>query len=533
MRLFCCVAISLVALPLPAHAQGRPLRDAAILAEFAKSDPCPRTIPGAWLQLDSAMAKSPLCSLLAVTARHLSTSENPRFRSAAAHPVCVLIAPFDFADSDGKSDGFAYWSVEFYVDSLGGGRGVVDRRTGEIWIVPSNNEFGAPLEELCGPRGRWSGKEASPKFVGVVHSVEELVPSGIVDMVGSASGDLYFRTLFPFGLWHIDSAGAANRLTGADSIASALGGQLSGPFLQRDGSLVLWHDATGTRITVGPDDRLLDVRALSGVAKLPGRPFAISSDGVVHTQRDSVAGRTIVLSGSDGPHVDTLWLPEARYRVLRSCITDGPVTVCQRSPFQPEMQWVAGSGSLFVWSDGADSCIRTISGREQLNPFACIGAGARAPVSEDERSNEAEIIAWANRHNDPTWVGPTPTIPATKAAVERLSFDQADRLWVVHPTASVAVPPAEQRPYFPDQPSPAKRWRRMWELLVYSKFGEPLAKIALPAGFEPSQWAAGGGILWALRVDASGTRMELAKFTIPTLPSEHAPDVGFKLGLRW
>jgi hypothetical protein len=149
LRASCAILAAFAIEASAADAQSPSSRDSAVLAKYQHRDPCPATVPAVWLKPDSLLQKSKHCSLVAATARSMTSSSDPRFRNGVARAVCVFVHEWSFKILPAGSPDDRYWTIEF-VDSTGNSMGArIDRDTGAIVLQDFGNEFNSPPSIVC------------------------------------------------------------------------------------------------------------------------------------------------------------------------------------------------------------------------------------------------------------------------------------------------------------------------------------------------------------------------------------------------
>ncbi|MBP6443254.1 MAG: hypothetical protein KA267_04475 [Gemmatimonadales bacterium] len=118
----------LVGLPAAARGQDRPTLDDSLLRSYAQATPCPAQPPAAWLKGDSAIARKPTCTVVAMAAARLAADPDPVVRALGVSPTCVSSigmsgwgqpTPMYRTDqpaqrvSSGPREYFAFWGVTF------------------------------------------------------------------------------------------------------------------------------------------------------------------------------------------------------------------------------------------------------------------------------------------------------------------------------------------------------------------------------------------------------------------------------------
>jgi hypothetical protein len=150
-RLIEIACLSLLVAASALKSQVASTRDSTAIAKLQRADPCPQKVPAVWLVPDSMLRSSWHCSLVAATARLLSTSANPLYRAGLDHAVCVTVHAFEFERIPAGGTRDAYWTVEF-ADSSGNAVGArVDRQSGTMSLATFSNEFRYPASVVCDP----------------------------------------------------------------------------------------------------------------------------------------------------------------------------------------------------------------------------------------------------------------------------------------------------------------------------------------------------------------------------------------------
>ncbi|AMW03727.1 hypothetical protein [Gemmatimonas phototrophica] len=127
----------------------------SLRARYVRQFTCPASVPREWRRRDGVPLADWECSALVATAAALKRAEaQPGYvRDWARLPLrCAHVIAFRYPElrPDGTFSPLqGYWSVEFLNSRAQGARGIVYVPSGTLEVQPLNNEFVAPLEELC------------------------------------------------------------------------------------------------------------------------------------------------------------------------------------------------------------------------------------------------------------------------------------------------------------------------------------------------------------------------------------------------
>jgi hypothetical protein len=135
--------------PLGLVAQARPLKDQALLAQFTRSNPCPKVLPSAWLTPDSMLGQSPLCPVVAAAAAQLAVSPDSVQRWIVGHAVCTMVLALEAEDLTAHTY-TAIWSVKFVARDNQVAEAVINRETGTVRYQRLPNQLTAPPKSRCG-----------------------------------------------------------------------------------------------------------------------------------------------------------------------------------------------------------------------------------------------------------------------------------------------------------------------------------------------------------------------------------------------
>ena len=158
------VLTMLLLLPAAARAQERPTLDDSLLRTYAQATPCPAQPPAAWLKGDSAIARKPTCTVVAMAAARLAADPDPAVRALGVSPTCVSSigmtgwgqpTPTYRSDqpvqrvSSGPREYFAFWAVTFIGPDAHAVSVSVDRFTGAVTQRPRIIDASYPAPKAC------------------------------------------------------------------------------------------------------------------------------------------------------------------------------------------------------------------------------------------------------------------------------------------------------------------------------------------------------------------------------------------------
>ena len=158
------VLTMLLLLPAAARAQERPTLDDSLLRSYAQATPCPAQPPAAWLKGDSAIARKPTCTVMAMAAARLAADPDPDVRVLGVSPTCVTsfgMTGYEMPTTNIGADGqvkrasggsdrhFALWGVTFIGEGPTMVRVSVNRFSGEVSHWASAIDARNPAPKAC------------------------------------------------------------------------------------------------------------------------------------------------------------------------------------------------------------------------------------------------------------------------------------------------------------------------------------------------------------------------------------------------
>ena len=206
-----------------------------------------------------------------------------------------------------------------------------------------------------------------------------------------------------------------------------------------------------------------------------GRTFVIASD----PSRDDFTSFLVVM-GPDGTLIDTLPEPTNAYEPPELNAQRGGASASWIVPFSPWFMWTIHPSGHFV--TGLSSEYRIDLPRED-GVLRIERAANPAPVHDEERAYERELVMDYMREMDPDWDWNGPPIPDHKPFFNELMAGRDGRIWV---RLATEARPVDNDDHDPEDPSSRPViWKEPVRYDVFEPDGTYLGVVAPPDDFTP------------------------------------------------
>ena len=147
-----CILALVVVAARPGGAQRYSADDEPLLSRLAAANPCPATIPVAWVRTDSALGRLPLCAVVAASVTRLAASPDSMARWTGSHAVCIDVVGFSAQEmTTGRNEPVrSSWAISFMADTLHVAHVTIARPSGEMSAWRDDRPASAPLRRRCG-----------------------------------------------------------------------------------------------------------------------------------------------------------------------------------------------------------------------------------------------------------------------------------------------------------------------------------------------------------------------------------------------
>ena len=226
-----------------------------------------------------------------------------------------------------------------------------------------------------------------------------------------------------------------------------------------------------------------------------GRTFVHAPD---NSQDDLIV--FLVVMGPDGTLIDTLPQPSSAYEPPELTAQQGGLSASRYVPFSPEFVWTVHPSGHFL--TGLSSDYRIDLPRED-GVLRIERAARPAPVHDEERAYERELMTDYMRDMVPDWDWNGPPIPDHKSFFHELLAGRDGRIWV---RLATEARPFENENHDPEDPSSRSVvWREPLRYDVFEPDGTYLGVVAPPDDLTP--WVDpvfDGDYVWAVTRDDLG-----------------------------
>ncbi|MCY4573275.1 MAG: 6-bladed beta-propeller [Gemmatimonadetes bacterium] len=208
----------------------------------------------------------------------------------------------------------------------------------------------------------------------------------------------------------------------------------------------------------------------------------------------------IIVFGPDGTQIDTLPEPSTTYEPPVVTAERGGSSISYAVPFSPQLYWAVHPSGHFL--TGLSSDYRIDLARDD-GVLRIERAADPAPVHDDERASEREIVAREMQEFYPGWSWNGPPIPEHKPFFRDLVPGRDGRIWVRMWTEAHAV---ENEDYDPEDPISAPvSWREPVRFDVFEPDGTYLGAVSAPENFSTyPDPVFDGDYVWAVTRDELG-----------------------------